>query len=921
MLINEHIGRGHTIVCANVRLAHRFKHLYAQEQLRRGRKAWETPDILPWQAWLRRCWNPLREREDAGGLLLNGEQETALWQQIIEQSDYRNSLLQVTSVANQAAAAWQRMKQYQVKDFPPGTHMNVDARAFKSWADKFRLHCDKHHWINNASLADALRGKVASNTDIFGKGLALAGFDRFTPQQTLLFGALKDAGISVHDYREPGRKDFIEVRDFADIKEEIRAAACWARERVEDDNRITVGIITPDLRILRTRIRYIFEDVLAPGNLRYRDAATPLPFSISVGQPLVEYPLISAIFPILGLNKAPISLDTLGILLRTPFIKGHDEERAGRALLDEKLRSRKQLAFNWDDLLYFAGRAGEKGQPIPILTNMLQEIRSVLVELPAKQSPDAWADSFNRFLEIFGWPGERNLDSTEYQQVQSWHSALDRFVSLRLVNPALSRADALSHLRRIANGISFQPETAETPIQVLDPQGAAALAFDCVWMLGLTDEAWPPRSRPNPFIPVSLQKKYGMPGADADAALEQAGALQEALVRSTPHIVLSHARNETETDRTLLASPLLPNPKPSFEAETQKQRSRIHKPAHDDTAEKGEEVKNYAQEIFGSSIIEPITDTTAPPVTGPHPGGVSLFRDQSQCPFRAFARHRLHSRQPEQADIGLDAMERGTLLHQLMKNTWSRLQNRETLAALTGQEREDLIRDLVTVSIADYRKRNPLVFSKRFAAIEGKRLARVLGEWLELELQRPPFEVLSVEKDTHLEIAGMKFKTRLDRVDVLEDGSHVIIDYKSGQAGVNAWAGARPDDPQMPLYAVNHPEPVAGVAFARLKRGRNFGFEGLAESADILPGIKAFYEDSRAKKFIPDWAARSGAMPPSWKEVFNNWRIVLQGLAHEFRKGVSTVTPQRGACDYCEQQPLCRIHDINAQRQGQDRDD
>ena len=123
------------------RLAHRFRYLYAQEQLRKNRRAWETPDILSWQAWLRRCWITRRERNGAGSLLLTGEQEDALWQQIIELSDYRHSLLQVTSVAAQVAAAWQRLKQYHVPIFPHGTPMNEDAVAFKSWVDEYRLRC------------------------------------------------------------------------------------------------------------------------------------------------------------------------------------------------------------------------------------------------------------------------------------------------------------------------------------------------------------------------------------------------------------------------------------------------------------------------------------------------------------------------------------------------------------------------------------------------------------------------------------------------------------------------------------------------------------------------------------------------------------------------------------------------------------
>ena len=904
MGLNGHIGRGHTIVCANVRLAHHFRHLYAQEQLRGNRRAWETPDILPWQAWLRRCWNSLRERNGAGGLLLTGAQENVLWQHIIEQSDYGNSLLQVTSVAAQVAAAWQRLKQYRVPIFPQDTLMNEDVIAFKSWADEYRLRCGENNWIDNASLADILRKHVTGATDMFGTGLALAGFDRFTPQQAILLEGLEDAGIAVHEYREDNRNVSVEVRDFADIDEEIRAAALWARECVEAESGVSVGIIVPDLRKLRTRIRYIFEDVLVPGNLGYRETAAPLPFSISAGQPLVEYPLINVIFTILGLNKAPLALDTLGTLLRTPFIKGHATERAARALLDETLRSRNQLAFDRGDLLYRAAAAGDKGRPIPVMTAMLKEIFSVLSELPAKQSPEAWADSFNRFLEIFGWPGERSLDSTEYQQVQTWHSVLDSFVSLRLVNPAMSRAEALSHLRRIAGGISFQPKTAETPVQVLDPQGAAAMAFDRVWMLGLTEEAWPPRPRPNPFVPIALQKEYRMPDADPDSNLQQARDLQTALVSSTPEIILSHARNEE--DRPLLASPLLPKPESSAGTNGLERAGAKNKPAH-----QGPTAANYAREIFAAGGVESITDTVAPPVAGRHSGGVSLFRDQSQCPFRAFARHRLHSRQLEQADIGLDAMQRGSLLHQLMENTWSQLGSRETLAAMTREEREGLIKSRVTELIADQRKRYPLIFSTRFAAVEGKRLAQVLGDWLELELQRTPFAVVNVEENTRLVIGDVEFTARPDRVDELKDGRRVIIDYKGGQANINAWTGDRPDEPQLPLYAVTHPEPVAAVTFARLKRGKGFGFAGLAESEDVLPDTGAFDQDRRAKRFMADREAQTGVTPPSWEGVFDNWRAVLENLANEFRQGVASVSPKARACDWCDQQPLCRIHEIS----------
>ena len=906
MRVNEHIERGHTVVCANVRLAHHFKRRYAREQLRLGRRTWETPDILPWQGWLRRVRDSRLERTDT---LLTTEQETVLWQQIIDASSHKNSLLQVPSVAGQAAAAWQRLKQYNVPVFPEGIVMNEDTGAFKSWADEYRSQCRQNRWVDNASLADLLRHDAATGPGVFGSTVVLAGFDRLTPQQALLCKGLEAAGICVREYQVEDRNGSAQVADFADTNEELRAAATWAGQRIEATGGATIGIITPDLRKQRNRIHTVFEDVLAPGNLDYRNASASLPFNISVGRPLADYPLIHAIFPLIGLNKGPLTLENLGILLRTPFIKGHETERSGRALLDEKLRSRKQLRLSWDELLYLVDQTGNRGQPIPVLTALLHETRSVLEEVSGRQSPEVWAGAFTRLLEVWGWPGDRNPDSAEYQQLQSWHSALDSLVSLRLVRPLMPRSEALSHVRRIIDGTSFQPETAETPVQVLDPHGAAAMAFDHIWMLGLSEESWPPRTRPNPFIPIPLQKKYGMPDADADSSLRQARHLQETLVRSTPRIILSHAR--MEGDRPLLPSPLLRGLPALAVTKTAETDGHSSGQAHKEEMVQNLQSATYPQVIFDSRKIETITDTEAPSVSGLHSGGASLFKDQSQCPFRAFARHRLHSRQLEQADIGPDPMERGNLLHQLLETTWSRLKSQQELAAMTAGEREELIESQVHKVITACRKRQPGLYSERFSAIESRRLAQVLREWLELELQRAPFTVVNLEDKARFAIAGVEFSARLDRIDALADGRHVVIDYKSGRANVTGWAGDRPDEPQMPLYSVTHDETVAAVAFARLKRGKDFGFAGLAESEGILPGIKAFEQDRRAAGFILQRDKQATGTPPDWAGLQDNWRAVLQDLAAEFRQGVATVTPTPRACDWCEQQPLCRIHEVS----------
>ena len=890
-----------TVICANTRLARRLRLRHAQEQLRRGNHAWESPDILPWQAWLRRCRDALSEHH---GILLSAEQESVLWQQIIEGSAQQDKLLQSSSVAAQAAAAWQDLRAYRIPIFPAGIPLNEDAGAFKLWADEFRAQCRRNHWTDSAALADELLHISPVAVHVFGSELTLVGFDRLTPQQQTLFDTLRAGGVSVREHRGERRNETVRVMDFNDVDAEIRAAARWARRCVETDGEQTVGIITPQLRNLRTRIRYILEDVLAPAHLRYRDGAERPPFSISVGQPLADYPLVHVIFPLLELSKAPLPLDALGLLLRSPFIRGYARERSGRALLDQKLRSRKQPALSWNDLFYLAEDSSECAQAVPVLVRMLRDMRALLDGLPARQSPEAWADSFTRVLEVLGWPGERTPDSAEHQLIRAWHKALDGLVSLRVVKAQMTRREALSQLRRSAGNTGFQPETAETPIQVLDPQGAAAMAFDRTWMLGLNEESWPSRPHPNPFIPIPLQKQYGIPGADAGAALEQTRALQAALVRSTRHIILSHAR--LDEDRPLLASPLLQGlmhgPEPgSPDSPGKPEQGAAEQDSNPDTTA-----------IFNTGNLETVEDTQAPPVSGRYgAGGARLFQDQSQCPFRAFARHRLDSRGLDHADIGTDAMERGNLLHDLMQSVWTELRSQERLMAMAETELEAFIQAKTGALLQAYRKRQPLVYTARFAEIEVERLAHILKEWLALELERTPFTVVDVEARTRATIGEVEFSTRLDRVDALEDGRRVIIDYKSGSGDVKKWAGERPEEPQLPLYAVTHPKPVAALTFASLKRGDNFGYEGLAADAGLLPNTEEFTSDKRARKVLAELKTLIGEDTPEWAKLFDYWRAVLENLAQEFRRGVATVTPKERACDWCDQHPLCRIHEVN----------
>ncbi len=116
-----------------------------------------------------------------------------------------------------------------------------------------------------------------------------------------------------------------------------------------------------------------------------------------------------------------------------------------------------------------------------------------------------------------------------------------------------------------------------------------------------------------------------------------------------------------------------------------------------------------------------------------------------------------------------------------------------------------------------------------YVAMQRERLRRLLRPWLEHELARPWFAVKQrEEKANDVQIGPLHLNLRVDRVDETE-GGELVIDYKTGRASTNDWLSERPDAPQLPLYAVmSDATRLGGVAFARLRVGKEMGWKGFA---------------------------------------------------------------------------------------------
>ena len=139
----------------------------------------------------------------------------------------------------------------------------------------------------------------------------------------------------------------------------------------------------------------------------------------------------------------------------------------------------------------------------------------------------------------------------------------------------------------------------------------------------------------------------------------------------------------------------------------------------------------------------------------------------------------------------------------------------------------------------------------------------------------------------------------MDRL--VDGGGLAVIDYKTG-ANISpmVWLGERPDDCQLPLYALAAAdEDVRAIAFARLKVGV-LGFVGVAREKGLVPGVGPL--QGRAAK-----SREAG----SWEAMVESWRAETARLGGDFVSGDAHVDPKGklATCDRCDLQPLCRVHE------------
>ncbi len=878
---------GVSVVTPNRRLAQALRRDFDGWQSARGLQAWETADVLPFGAFLERLWEDALYSDGVSGLplLLSPAQEQTVWEEVVRSSSLADALLSAVGTASRCREAWLLAHAWRLLAKLSATVLNEDAQAFLEWSSRYERATHARHQIDSARLPDALPALLPNAGLRKPRTLVLFGFDTVTPQQRAFLDALAGVGTELQVMQAQRVDSRARRVEFTSAKEELLAAARWARARLESGGaQVRIGIVVPDLARSRSRVQRTLAAVMEPSALTVTptsDAGRPvLPFDLSLGLPLADFPLVHDALLALELACGELAFEAVSRLIRSPFLAAAETELTVRAQLDCELRRRCGMQLSAERLWRSMSREG--APPAPALMGCIVKLTQLgKTSLAGARTATEWAQILADVLAAVGFPGERTLDSAEYQTLKKWHAVLASLATLERVAGRMSCADAVRRVRRLAADTLFQPETPDVPIQVLGALESAGLTFDHLWITGLTDDVWPLSARPNPFIPIPLQRAAGIPYADVAGALERGRRMTQDWLGSAPEVILSHARMEGDSE--LAPSPLIVAVEPGgYEA--------LGIPEY-------ETARNAIHRAYGLVRID---DGVGPVLSSAEPfaGGTAVFKDQAACPFRAFARHRLDSTPLEVPQPGLDAAERGTLLHDMLAEVWTALGNKRNLDALDGASLAQLLETCAATAVARMQRRRPDALDERFAAAERRRLAKVTQEWLAIERARPEFEVVAIERKRPVHFGGVTVNAKLDRMDRLASGERIVLDYKTGRCMVSAWLGARPDEPQLPMYALGSEEEVSAVAFAQLKTG-DLRFKGLASTEGLLSGVTLVTKDR----------SDLSRQYSGWPDLVRGWRAELEALGRGFAAGDARVDPKQGelTCQRCDQHAFCRV--------------
>lgn len=875
------------ILTPNTRLSRYLLSFIEVKKQKQCQTSWPTPTVLPINQWMEQ----VRIECELRGLLpakicLSTSQKRAIWEAIISQDNSLSRLVDKNQLVKTAIRAWDTCQLWNLdNETLSNESQSVDEQQFVTWKHSVEQWYEKDGFMDPSQYGNILstlfREESSEALDtILPKRLALFAFDELSPSHATLFGHMTRHGIEITHCAH----QFIAAKPqqlaFDDIEHQFRAMANWAKMTTEQYPDAKIACIVPDLSSYREKIIRYLNEIFEPHAMGLQKTESIPQVNVSGGMSLADSPMISAGLDWCQFFIDKLSLKEFGALCRTTFFVTGATYLSRHAQMEKVTRQFGLTEMSAKAFVSWQTRkeSDENSNHAfwsPELGSALADVCASYDQQAPYQSYQDWMAWFEQSLQAIGWPGEIEISSHQYQRLQQWQQVLTETSKNSVIQGKVSAKQALNVLRQNCQEHLFQVETQDTAVQVLGLLEAAGIDFDYVWIANVNDKQFPNPAEPNPLISYAIQKSRQTPHATPDREMDFAKRILRRYQDSTRYQLIASFASQSE-DEEHNASPLIS----SYE----KVESYVE-----------ELPESFVKQQFSRKQQELFEDDIGPAVTNNEKltGGSQILTHYSACHFRGFTTARLQAESIPEFSRLFSAISRGLCCHSAMEWFWQDVKTSDTLQAMTREQRQKKLTSAIDFAINRHYPNNLPQSFAHCMTVEKRCLMHILENWLDRESERESFEVIHTEIKQLIHIANCEIQTRIDRVDRHPDGTVSIVDYKTGQSNIDAWFDARPDEPQLPLYAVSSEYPVSGLLFAKLRADEQ-AFYGISEN------------DSTSENVI---AVDDLANFDSWEALLQHWREHLHALTETVASGTAEINPKYGeqTCQYCDCASFCRI--------------
>lgn len=905
--IRSQLENGTLILTPNHRISSAILDSYSQTLTS---NSWKTPAVKAIDIWIKQQWRLLANLGIAPCCefqILENTEELLIWSAVIEQSLQNHPLLNPDETAAQASRAYQDLRQWSLDESTCNLQRYLtipDVAVFAHWQKKFQQQCSDHQFVSLVDATKVLIQLFNSAAIKLPAQLVLVNFYQPPPLYQSLFEALRGRTELSTFHGDKHTESKTKIRyEFPDAQSEINFCANWIEKTIAQHPNCHIGIISNQDNAGKLELERRYRDLRSPESLISLNGEPP-PFNYSTtNKKLIDLGFINDAFLVLNLNSEQQNSEDVCRLLQSPFLLAHEEEIEARLQMELFMRRHMSTQCSGSDLsrlmnsqhkLYFS----------PQLAQAMLRSRTDFRAIKETNTAREWGKLFQQQLTNFGWPG-KNLSPQEHSQLKEWELLLEQFSHASKILGKLRFPAALAKLRSLCQQKSENRfSNSNKQISICSPAEATGLNFTHTYFLACDDQSWPGPARPSPFLPHILQRDLQLPHSNSELQYQLCCEQFTIVCNSTSDSIIASHYN-SDGDQALRASSLILGfPAGTIDEETV--NSEIPGVNRYGAAVLAT-TSGSSNALLSTSDKQPVALKDLELPTGGH----SIITNQSNCPFKAFATHRLHAQPLEEFRNGLSSMARGIAMHTALETLYSSINSSKQLKALSEQQQQQLLQDASKQAIDYLSNRHAEIMTPRFKEIEQQRIQALLLAFLQKEIERADFTVIAREQKQHWQLpateatGALQLNLQIDRIDQLEDGSLALIDYKTGKHGYSNrdWLQDRPEDMQLPVYycasTAAEEADISAISIAHVNVEK-VDYSGISRGDGFHKSIKPFNAD--------------GKLDIDWPQLTSSWQQKVTMLATEFANGNARVAPTDiiKSCQYCGLHSLCRIRELSA---------